>query len=109
MPDDQDIARPISTGRDRSGSGLDAADNKKLHQLQIDAARAQTEDLAAEIDKYEQLLSGTTTSFSADSLSDLRAIDHPAPRGPGFLIQAEAAGSGNPEGVAVAGHQITSL
>ena len=51
--------------------GLDTAGNKKLHQLQIDAARAQTEDLAAEIDEYEQLLSGATTSFSADSLSDL--------------------------------------
>ena len=50
---------------------LDTAQNKKLHQLQIDAARAQAEDLAAEIAEYEQLLSGSTTSFSADSLSDL--------------------------------------
>ena len=52
-------------------AGLDAAENRKLHQLQIDAARAQAEDLAAEIDEYEQLLSGSTTSFSADSLRDL--------------------------------------
>ena len=51
--------------------GLDAAENKKLHQIQIDAASAQAGDLAAEIDEYEQLLSGSTTSFSADSLSDL--------------------------------------
>ena len=51
--------------------GLDAADNKKLCQLQIDAARAQAQDLAPEIDEYEQLLSGSTTSFSADSLRDL--------------------------------------
>ena len=47
------------------------APNKKLHQLQIDSALAQAGDLAKEVYEYEQLLSGATTTFTADSLSDL--------------------------------------
>jgi len=51
----------------------DAAD-KKLHQLQIDAVRSQAGDLDAEIAEYEQLRSGATTSFTANSLADLAKL-----------------------------------
>ncbi|HYN32733.1 MAG TPA: helix-turn-helix domain-containing protein [Ilumatobacteraceae bacterium] len=46
----------------------------KLHQLQIDAVRSQAEDLEAEIAEYEQLRSGATTSFTANSLADLAKL-----------------------------------
>ncbi len=55
-------------------TGLAGAKNKKLHQLQIDAARAQAQDLSVEIAEYEQLRSGATTSFEADSLGDLSTL-----------------------------------
>lgn len=51
----------------------DAPDGK-LHQLQIDAVRSQAGDLEAEISAYEQLRSGTTTSFTANSLADLATL-----------------------------------
>jgi len=51
----------------------DAPDGK-LHQLQIDAVRSQAGDLEAEIAEYEQLRSGTTTSFTANSLADLATL-----------------------------------
>jgi HTH-type transcriptional regulator / antitoxin HigA len=56
---------------DNLAAQLATAQNKKLHQLQIDSARAQASDLAREVDEYEQLQSGATTTFTADSLSDL--------------------------------------
>ena len=46
----------------------------KLHQLQIDAVRSQADDLEAEIAEYEQLRSGATTSFTANSLADLSKL-----------------------------------
>jgi HTH-type transcriptional regulator / antitoxin HigA len=42
--------------------------------LQIDAARAQAADLAVELAEYEQLRSGATRSFEADTLSDLSTL-----------------------------------
>jgi len=51
----------------------DAPDGK-LHQLQIDAVRSQAGDLEAEIAEYEQLRSGTTTSFTANSLADVATL-----------------------------------
>ena len=51
----------------------DVSDNK-LHQLQIDAVRSQAGDLEAEIAEYEQLRSGATTSFTANSLADLAKL-----------------------------------
>jgi HTH-type transcriptional regulator / antitoxin HigA len=56
---------------DNLAAQLATAHNKKLHQLQIDSARAQASDLAEEVHEYEQLQSGATTTFTADSLSDL--------------------------------------
>lgn len=55
-------------------AGLADAADKKLQQLQIDAARAQAGDLEAEIAEYEQLRSGATTSFTADSLADVSKL-----------------------------------
>jgi len=64
-------------------AGLADAADKKLHQLQIDAARSQAGDLEAEIAEYEQLRSGATRSFTADSLADVSKL----------LIQARIARS----------------
>jgi HTH-type transcriptional regulator/antitoxin HigA len=50
------------------------ASDKKLHQLQIHAVRSQAGDLEAEIAEYEQLRSGATTSFTANSLADLAKL-----------------------------------
>ena len=66
------------TGLERS---FDDSTDQKLHQLQIDAAQAQADDLAQEISDYEQLKSGETTSFTADSLADVATL----------LIQARVA------------------
>jgi HTH-type transcriptional regulator / antitoxin HigA len=55
-------------------TGLAGAKNTKLHQLQIEAARAQADDLAVEIAEYEHLRSGATTSFEADSLGGLSIL-----------------------------------
>ena len=60
---------------------FDDSTDQKLHQLQIDAAQAQADDLAQEISDYEQLKSGETTSFTADSLADVATL----------LIQARVA------------------
>ena len=40
-------------------TGLAGAKDKKVDQLQIDAARAQGQDLAVELAEYEQLRSGS--------------------------------------------------
>lgn len=66
------------TGLERS---FDGSTDQKLHQLQIDAAQAQADDLTQEISDYEQLKSGGTTSFTADSLADVATL----------LIQARVA------------------
>ena len=55
-------------------TGLAGARNKKLHQLRIDAARAQAQDLAVELTECEQLRSGATTSFEADTIGDLSTL-----------------------------------
>lgn len=55
-------------------TGLVGAKNKKLHQLQIDAAIAQAQDLAVEIADYEHLRSGATTLFEADTLGGLSTL-----------------------------------
>jgi len=55
-------------------AGLGEADDRKLHQLQIDAALAQIEDLVVEVDEYEQLRSGETTSFMAEGLGEVSTL-----------------------------------
>ena len=48
--------------------------DQKLHQLQIDAAQAQADDLAQELSAYEQLKSGGITSFTAASPADVATL-----------------------------------
>lgn len=55
-------------------AGLGKAADRKLRQLQIDAALAQIDDLATEVDEYEQLRSGETTSFVADGLGEVSTL-----------------------------------
>lgn len=55
-------------------SELAQASDKKPHRLQIDAARAQAGDLAQEITEYEELRSGKTTSFTANSLAAVATL-----------------------------------
>jgi len=55
-------------------AGLEEAADRKLHQLLIDAALAQIEDLVVEVDEYEQLRSGETTSFTADGLGEISTL-----------------------------------
>ena len=46
----------------------------KLSQLELDAVRAQADDMRAEIDEYEQLRSGSVSSFEASSLAELATL-----------------------------------
>ena len=49
-------------------------DRSKLTQLEIDAVRAQADDLRTEIEEYELLRSGGVSSFAANSLEDLAVL-----------------------------------
>lgn len=49
-------------------------ERSKLAQLELDAVRAQAEDLRSEIAEYELLRSGTVSSFDASSLSELATL-----------------------------------
>ena len=51
-----------------------APKRSKVAQLEIDAVRAQAEDLRAEIDEYDRLRSGTVSTFEAASLADLATL-----------------------------------
>ena len=44
-----------------------AGKRSKLAQVELDAVRAQAEDLRNEVDEYEQLRSGTVSTFEASS------------------------------------------
>ncbi|MPZ26107.1 MAG: helix-turn-helix domain-containing protein [Micromonosporaceae bacterium] len=46
----------------------------KLAQLEIDAVRAQADDLRAELDEYERLRSGQVSTFEASSLAGLATL-----------------------------------
>ena len=49
-------------------------DRSKLTQLEIDAVRAQADDLRTEIEEYELLRSGGVSSFAANSLEELAVL-----------------------------------
>lgn len=46
----------------------------KLAQLELDAVRAQADDLRSELAEYEQLRSGTQSTFNASSLEELATV-----------------------------------
>ena len=50
---------------------VEASKRTRIQQLQIDAARAQADDLRAELTDYELLRSGSTRTFVASSLRGL--------------------------------------
>lgn len=49
-------------------------DQSKLMQLELDAVRAQADDLRSEIEEYELLRSESVSSFAAGSLPDLAIL-----------------------------------
>lgn len=51
-----------------------AGDRSKLARVELDAVRAQADDLRAELDEYEKLRSGAVSSFEAASLAELATI-----------------------------------
>ena len=53
---------------------INADGPSKLSQLELDAVRAQADDLRAEVDEYEQLRSGSVSSFEASSLAELATL-----------------------------------
>ncbi len=55
-------------------ASLAATQPSKLARLELDAVRAQADDLRAEIDEYEQLRSGSVSSFEAPSLAELATL-----------------------------------
>lgn len=58
----------------RLEGGLIEAVDRRLHQLQIDAAVAQIADLVCEVEEYEQLRSGETVSFAAEGLRGISTL-----------------------------------
>jgi len=62
----------------KTGANLEATLTKeptsRLIQLELDAVRAQAEDLRGEIAEYERLRSGSVSTFEAASLADLPTL-----------------------------------
>ncbi len=52
----------------------DAKKRSKLTQLEIDAVRAQADDLRTELEEYDQLRSGALSTFEASSLEELATL-----------------------------------
>jgi HTH-type transcriptional regulator/antitoxin HigA len=50
------------------------AKRSRLAQLEIDAVRAQAEDLQAELEEYDQLRSGQVSTLEASSLAGLASL-----------------------------------
>lgn len=53
---------------------LATAKSAKLARLELDAVRAQADDLRAEISEYEQLRSGSVSTLEGASLADLATL-----------------------------------
>ncbi|MGH3849013.1 MAG: helix-turn-helix domain-containing protein [Pseudonocardiaceae bacterium] len=49
-------------------------ERSKLSQLEIDAVRAQADDLRAELDEYDQVRSGAISTFEASSVAELATL-----------------------------------
>ena len=55
-------------------ANVGAGKRSKLAQVELDAVRAQAEDLRKEVDEYEQLRSGTVSTFEASTLAELATL-----------------------------------
>lgn len=70
----------------KTGANLEATltqePGSRLIRLELDAVRAQAEDLRGEVAEYERLRSGSVSTFEAASLADL----------PTLLVKARSAG-----------------
>lgn len=53
---------------------IEAGDQSRLARVELDAVRAQANDLRAELDEYDKLRSGAVSSFEAASLGELATI-----------------------------------
>lgn len=61
---------------EQAAANIEARPGKpsKLDRLELDAVRAQADDLRRELDEYERLRSGAQSSFDASSLAELSAV-----------------------------------
>lgn len=57
--------RQFEEAADNLEAKTGAGDQSKPTQLELDAVKAQADDLRNEIDEYEQLCSGTVSTFEA--------------------------------------------
>ena len=53
---------------------LASGGNSQLTRLELDAVRAQADDLRAELEEYDDLRSGAVSMFEASSLADLATL-----------------------------------
>ncbi len=56
------------------GVRTDSGKRSRLEQLELDAVLAQADDLRTEVEEYEQLRSGTVSTFDASSLAELATL-----------------------------------
>jgi HTH-type transcriptional regulator/antitoxin HigA len=56
------------------GVRTDSGKRSKLERLELDAVLAQADDLRTEVEEYEQLRSGTVSTFDASSLAELATL-----------------------------------
>lgn len=61
---------------EQAAANIEARTGKrtKLERLELEAVRAQADDLRAELESFDQLRAGTAQSFTADSLEELSTV-----------------------------------
>ncbi len=75
IPFDQSVFGPLLRVRGgQPGNQLTQEPTSRLIRLELDAVRAQAEDLRGEVAEYERLRSGSVSTFEAASLADLPTL-----------------------------------